>query len=232
MPPVPLSSETARRLEALFHGSDRETARVLLVNECAANLPLWVNATESGLERIRYAVLKLSSGDPAELKRAVKQAQVDWRDVLVAAGFAHDTRVHEEWFQMTELISERGTNLAPMLSVRRGLQAVDFYKAAFGARELFRIEHDGSVVAQLAVGNAKFWVADESPEHLNYSPETLEGSTARMVLVVADPAGVFARVIAAGARQIWPVREENGWLIGRAVDPFGHHWEIGRPLKG
>ncbi len=118
-----------------------------------------------------------------------------------------------------------------MLSVRRGLQAVEFYKAAFDALELFRIENDGSVEAELAVGNAQFWVSDETPEHLNYSPESLKGSTARMVLVVADPASVFARAIAAGARQVWPVQEEYGWLIGRAVDPYGHHWEIGRPLK-
>lgn len=70
-------------------------------------------------------------------------------------------------------------NLAPMLSVRRGAQAVEFYKKAFDAQELFRIEDDaGAVVAQLAVHGAKY-----------------------------------------------------GWHVGRLVDPFGHHWEIGRPLS-
>jgi PhnB protein len=120
--------------------------------------------------------------------------------------------------------------IAPMLSVRRGAQAVDFYKAAFGARELFKIENDGSVVAELAVASARFWVADESPPHQNFSPETLGGATTRMVLVVDDPQAVHAQAIKAGAIQIWPVRKENGWLIGRVVDPFGHPWEIGRPL--
>ena len=63
------------------------------------------------------------------------------------------------------------TSLAPMLSVRNGAKAVDFYKAAFGASELFKIEDDkGSVVAQLSVGKSDFWVADESPEHKNFSP--------------------------------------------------------------
>jgi len=81
-----------------------------------------------------------------------------------------------------------------MLSVRRGADAVEFYKAAFGATELFKIEDGGSVVAQLAVHGAKFWVADESPPHQNFIPETLGGATARF------------------------------------VDPFGHHWEIGKPL--
>jgi PhnB protein len=122
------------------------------------------------------------------------------------------------------------TTIAPMLSVRRGPEAVAFYKKAFGAEEVFKIENGGSVVAQLAVQGARFWVADESPTHLNFSPETLEGSTTRMVLVVSDPVAVHARAVAAGARQIWPVRNENGWFMGRVVDPFGHHWEIGKPL--
>jgi PhnB protein len=118
-----------------------------------------------------------------------------------------------------------------MLSVRRGAEAVAFYKNAFGARELFKIEApDGAVVAELEVDGAKFWVADESPVHKNFSPETLGGGTTRLVLVVADPAAIQAQALAAGARQIWPVREQNGWLIGRVADPFGHHWEIGKPM--
>ena len=119
-----------------------------------------------------------------------------------------------------------------MLSVRRGAQAVAFYKAAFGARELFKIEApDGAVVAELAVETARFWVADESPPHQNFSPETLGGATTRLVLVVDDPQTVHARALSTGAKQVWPVREEHGWLIGRVVDPFGHHWEIGKPLS-
>ena len=124
-----------------------------------------------------------------------------------------------------------GVSLAPMLSVRRGAEALAFYKAAFGATELFKIENDGSVVAELAVQGAKFWVADESPEHQNFSPETLGGATARFVLVVDDPAAVHARAVAAGAREVWPVNEAHGWLMGRVADPFGHHWEIGKPLR-
>ena len=121
--------------------------------------------------------------------------------------------------------------IVPMLSVRRGAQALAFYKAAFGARELFKIEApDGTVVAELAVQTSKFWVADESPPHQNFSPETLGGATTRLVLVVDDPKSVYTQALAAGAKQVWPVREENGWLIGRVVDPYGHHWEIGTPL--
>jgi len=126
----------------------------------------------------------------------------------------------------------QGTSIAPMLSVRKGARAVEFYKTAFGARELFRIEApDGAVVAQLGVGRSDFWVADESPEHLNFSPETLSGGTVRMVMIVDDPDTAFAQAVAAGATVVQPVVDQPyGWRVGRVVDPFGHHWEIGKPL--
>src|SRR5437588_9763130 len=118
-----------------------------------------------------------------------------------------------------------------MLSVRNGAKAIDFYKAAFGATEAFRIDApDGAVVARLSVGGAEFWVADESPEHLNFSPESLGGGTVRMVMTVNDPDAAFDRAVTAGATVVWPVHNEYGWRLGRIVDPFGHHWEIGKPL--
>ena len=123
------------------------------------------------------------------------------------------------------------TSIAPMLSVRRGAQAIEFYKAAFGAGELFRLDSDsGEVVARLSVGPAEFWVADESPEHSNFSPESLGGGTVRMVMIVEDPDAAFERAVAAGATLVWPVANQHGWRLGRIVDPFGHHWEIGKPL--
>lgn len=124
------------------------------------------------------------------------------------------------------------TLITPMLSVRNGAKAVEFYRAAFGAEELFRVESDDrAVVAQLSVDGAEFWVADESPEHANFSPETLGGGTVRMVLTVEDPDAAFAEAVAAGAKVVWPVEDQPyGWRIGRVVDPYGHHWEIGRPL--
>ncbi|HEY1984984.1 MAG TPA: VOC family protein [Terracidiphilus sp.] len=123
-------------------------------------------------------------------------------------------------------------SVAPMLSVRRGLQAVEFYKAAFGATEIFRIENDGAVVCHLAVGSSQFWVADESPEHKNFSPETLGGATTRMILTVDDPDAVFAGMIRAGATQVAAVEDQPyGWRVGRVLDPYGHHWEIGKPLS-
>src|SRR5262245_31496988 len=123
------------------------------------------------------------------------------------------------------------TVIAPMLSVRRGLEAVSFYKNALGAEELFCLNNEGSVVAQLSVGGAEFWVADESPAHQNFSPETLGGGTIRMIVVVENPDSLFDRAVSAGAKVVSPVQDHNyGWRVGRIVDPFGHHWEIGKPL--
>jgi PhnB protein len=122
-------------------------------------------------------------------------------------------------------------SLAPWLSVRNGARAVEFYKAAFGALETYRIEDPtGAVVSRLSVEVAEFRLSDESPEHGNFSPESLGGGSAKMLLIVPDPDGVFARAIAAGAREVHPVHEEHGWRVGRIVDPFGHHWEIARPM--
>jgi len=122
--------------------------------------------------------------------------------------------------------------VSAQLSVRRGRDAVDFYRAAFGATELYRVggtdEHE-AVVSQLAVGQTSFWVADESPEHENFSPETLGGGTVRMLLVVSDPDAVVARAVGHGATLVRPVEAAHGWRLGRIADPFGHHWEIGRP---
>ncbi len=121
--------------------------------------------------------------------------------------------------------------LAPWLSVRGGAAAVEFYKRALGAKEVFRLEDNGSVVARLSVDGAEFWVSDESPEHGNFSPVSLNGSSARLVLTVADPDALCAQAIAQGASQVHPVEEEHGWRVGRVLDPYGHHWEIGRPTE-
>jgi len=123
------------------------------------------------------------------------------------------------------------TSIAPWLSVRNGADAVEFYKAAFSAIELFRLEDPGGgVVSRLSVDGAEFWLSDESPEHGNYSPASLGGGSVRMILTVADPDTLFHQALTAGAKGVFPVGEEHGWRLGRLVDPFGHHWEIGRPV--
>jgi PhnB protein len=117
--------------------------------------------------------------------------------------------------------------------VRRGREALEFYEAAFGAVEIYRVggtKENEDVVAQLAVGNSSFWVSDESAPHKNFSPESLGGSTVRLLLVVEDPRSVVERAVGLGATEVVPVAEEHAWLLGRIEDPFGPHWEIGKPL--
>jgi PhnB protein len=125
-----------------------------------------------------------------------------------------------------------GVSIAPLLSVRHGKRAVAFYAAAFGAREVYMVEDPGgAIVARLSIDGAEFWLSGESREHDNFSPETLGGGTVRMILTVPDPDAAYAQAVVAGARPVSPVTEEHGWRVGRVADPFGHHWEIGRPME-
>lgn len=134
---------------------------------------------------------------------------------------------------MSEAQQFRGVGVVPQLSVRRGREAVEFYKRAFGAVEVYRVggtDDHPDVVAQLVIGDAPFWVSDEAPSSANYSPESVGGGTVRMLLVVDDPFSYVERATAAGATKVYPVAEEHGWLLGRIEDPYGHQWEIGTPL--
>ena len=127
----------------------------------------------------------------------------------------------------------RPVTVMAQLSVRHGRAAIEFYRAAFGAVEDYRVggnDQNEAVVAQLSVGGSTFWVSDESPEHANFSPESVGGATTKMLLIVEDPDAVIARAVTAGARLVRAATDEHGWRLGRIEDPFGHHWEIGKPV--
>jgi PhnB protein len=120
------------------------------------------------------------------------------------------------------------TSIAPWLSVPDCAKAVDFYKSAFDATEVYRLQMpDGAiVVARLSVNGAEFWLGEETIERSNN-----ESVPVRMILTVSNPDSFFANALEAGATQIFPVGEEHGWRMGRLTDPFGNHWEIGRPVE-
>jgi PhnB protein len=120
-------------------------------------------------------------------------------------------------------------NIAPWLAVRDAQQAVDYYKDAFGALELYRLAaDDGSLaVAQLSVGKAPFWVQADS----NASPEQAGTAPVRMILSVDDPDAVFERAVAAGAAIVAAIHEDYGWRTGRIRDPFGHDWEMSKQVS-
>jgi len=117
--------------------------------------------------------------------------------------------------------------IAPWLTVQRGEEAVSFYKAAFDAVETYRLETPGGLVVRLSVNAAEFWVSGSSDVPNVQLPG---GDSIRMILTVSDPDIFFAKALKAGASEIFPVGEEHGWRLGRLVDPFGLHWEIGYEL--
>ena len=117
--------------------------------------------------------------------------------------------------------------IAPWLPVPDGPTALAHYQAAFGAVERYTLADDDGrvVVARLAIGGAEFWLGEDSEP----GPRA-GGQRVRMILTVEHPDRMFAQAVAAGATEVIPVAEDHGWRVGRLVDPFGHNWEIGRPV--
>ena len=93
-----MTPATQQRIAVLFSAADRELVFGLLIEDCGNNLPGFEDADPAALERLRFAVLKLSGGDLNALQRAVDLAKTDWRDVLVCAGFGDDAKAHESWW--------------------------------------------------------------------------------------------------------------------------------------
>jgi len=122
------------------------------------------------------------------------------------------------------------TSIQPELWVESPPDALAFYQGAFGATVLHRVGEGDDIVAQLGVGEAAFWVASASSAMKRLDPHSIDGATSRTLLVVDDPDTILQRAVDAGATETSPVGDEHGWRLGRIVDPFGHEWEIGRPL--
>jgi len=122
------------------------------------------------------------------------------------------------------------SSIQPELWVDAPREAVAFYKAAFGATVLHRVGDGDDIVAQLAVADAAFWVAPSSAAMKRLSPRAIDGATSRTLLVVDDPETILEHAVEAGASVASPVSDEHGWRLGRIVDPYGHEWEIGRPI--
>jgi len=122
------------------------------------------------------------------------------------------------------------TSIQPELWVGKAREAVAFYEGAFGATTLHLVGEGEDIVAQLSLGDAAFWVAAASSGRGRFEPQTIGGATSRTLIVVDDPEAFVRRAVAAGAVETSPVTTEHGWLLGRLTDPFGHEWEIGKPV--
>lgn len=125
------------------------------------------------------------------------------------------------------------TSIAPWFTVKNIAEAMNFYKSAFGAIEVYRFEEPDGIlqVTRLSVDGAEFWLSEGSPDEGSANSESLGGGSIRMILTVANPDALFDQALNAGASEVFPVGEEYGWRLGRLIDPFGLHWEIGRPVK-
>lgn len=122
------------------------------------------------------------------------------------------------------------TSIEPELWIDHAAEAVTFYEKAFGAVTLHRVGDGDDIIVQLAIGEARFWVAPAGPDMGRFSPDSIGGKTSRTLLVVDDPDAVAAQAVSAGATEASHVGDEHGWRVGRIIDPYGHEWEIGKPI--
>lgn len=130
-------------------------------------------------------------------------------------------------------IPEGYEGVTPYLTCKNATEAIEFYKKAFGAQELFRIGEQGMVGhAELKIGNAIFMLADEHPEIGVSSPETLGGTGVSMMFYVEDVDSFTEKAIAAGLEVERPVEDQfYGDRMGFFKDPFGHKWAIATHVR-
>jgi thioredoxin-dependent peroxiredoxin len=126
-------------------------------------------------------------------------------------------------------IPEGYHSVTAYLITKNAASAIEFYKTAFGAVELFRMDQpDGRVGhAEIKIGDSPIMLADEFPEMNHVSPQTLGGSPVSLMIYVEDVDTVFNRAIGAGASEQKPVQDQfYGDRSGSLIDPFGHIWHI------
>ena len=117
----------------------------------------------------------------------------------------------------------------PYLIVRNGIQALEFYKKAFGATEVYRLlMPDGRLGhAEIRVGDSIIMLSDEFPEYGSKSPETLGGTPVSILLYVEDVDTFFQKAVGAGAKENEPIMDQFwGDRSGKLEDPYGHIWWV------
>lgn len=126
------------------------------------------------------------------------------------------------------------TTVTPYLTIRGAAKAIDFYKQAFGAKELFRMPGpDGKIAhAEILVGDSHIMLADESASVETKAPQTLNGSTAGLFLYLPDVDASFKQAIKAGAKETMPLQNMFwGDRFGKLTDPFGHKWMLASHIE-
>jgi PhnB protein len=119
--------------------------------------------------------------------------------------------------------------LTPYLIVSNAAKAIEFYKQAFGATELMRIDAPAGKIghAEIQIGDSRLMLADEHPQMGIRGPQSIGGTPVTFALYVDDVDAVAARVLAAGAKLLKPVQDQfYGDRSGTFTDPFGHNWTV------
>ncbi|MXZ34487.1 MAG: VOC family protein [Acidobacteria bacterium] len=126
-------------------------------------------------------------------------------------------------------IPEGYHSVTPYLIVKNAAAAIEFYKKALGAAELFRMEAPGGKIghAEIRIGDSHVMLADEYPDMGYKGPESLGGTSVHLMVYVSDVDKIYPQAIAAGGKEIRPLRNQfYGDRSGTLADPFGHVWTI------
>lgn len=125
-------------------------------------------------------------------------------------------------------IPEGYHSLTPYLVIDGAAKALEYYKNAFGATELFRMEHEGKIGhAEMKIGDSPFMLSDEHPEMGYRGPKALGGSPVGLMIYVADCDATFKQAIEAGGTEMKPLQDQfYGDRSGTLTDPFGHVWTV------
>jgi len=129
---------------------------------------------------------------------------------------------------MTKPIPEGYRNVNVILTVDDGARAIDFYKQAFGAKEISRLPMGGKIGhAELQIGDTRIMLNDEFPEHGNLGPKSRGGTSVGLLIYTEDVDAAFKKAIEAGGTQTMAVANQFwGDRMGSLTDPFGHKWSI------
>jgi PhnB protein len=134
---------------------------------------------------------------------------------------------------MPKPIPEGFHTVTPMLALSDASAAIEFYKKAFGATELYRLTEPSGKIghAEIKIGDSVIMLADEYPGH-NISPAKLGGSSVILNVFVPNVDEVFKRAVDAGAIVKFPLKDQfYGDRSGRVADPFGHLWILSQHIK-
>ena len=132
-----------------------------------------------------------------------------------------------------QTIPEGYHSVTPYIIVDDAKAALDFYRDALGAEELFRLPMGGKIGhAEIRVGDSQIMLSDEWPDMDALGPKSRGGATATFMLYVEDADKAFERAVKAGAKVDKPVENQFwGDRMGSVIDPFGHKWSFGTHIE-